>query len=188
MSITRGQVPRVTCPAPLGTVLGVVNNRTGGTPWRREAFSALLVDGALAGVFSGPHGRLERGQPDHFGQNATADALGRNAGPLGALLTAGALPSSLTQALRLVREAGQVSSREDQFDRIATIDARSAPVLQVSAVEHIAVYADMAEDNQSRLILEGWPIAVWDRDVRQVRALVAVRRLRPPRAAAGELP
>lgn len=148
------------------TVLGVVNNHTGGVSWRREAFSALLVDGALASVFSGPHGRLERGEPDHYGQKATADALGRNAGTLGALLTAGALPSSLTQALRLVREAGQVGSREDQLNRIATIDAQSALVLQVSAVEHIAVYAGIAEDKLSRLILAGWPIAAWDRDVR----------------------
>lgn len=148
------------------TVLGVVNNHTGGTPWRREAFSALLVDGDLAGTFSGPHGRLERGEPDHNGQNATADAFGRNAGALGALLTAGALPSSLTQALRLVREAGQVGSREDQLNRIATIDAQSALVLQVCAVEHIAVYAGIAEDKLSQLILAGWPIAAWDRDVR----------------------
>lgn len=147
------------------TVVGFVNNHTGGTPWRREAFSALLVDGALAGISSGPHGRLDRGEPDHYGQNGTADALGRNAGTLGALLTAGALPSSLTQALRLVREEGQVGSREDQLNRIATIDAQTALVLQVSAVEHIAVYAGMAEDNLSRLILAGWPIAAWDRDV-----------------------
>ena len=61
--------------AMINVMLGVVMNRSGGPSWRRGVLSCLLVDGEVGALAVGAHGQTGSDEPDHHGQNATADAL-----------------------------------------------------------------------------------------------------------------
>lgn len=151
--------------AIVDTILGVVVNRTGAPAWQREHFSCLVTDGVIGSTQSGPHGRLDWIEPDHYGQNATADALSKYAHELGALFTARSLPPDVTEALRLIKEARQVDSRENHLHRTATIAEQTVIVLQASAVEHIGTYADVTNSEHDTGLLAAWPLARWQQDV-----------------------
>src|ERR1700722_16506623 len=101
-------------------------------------------------------GRVGSGWHDHYGQNGTADALAKYGPELGALLQAGPLPPYEAEALRLVGEAGQVDSRENALHGSATIAEQTVVVLQATAVEHIASYADVSDGDHTEALLAAW--------------------------------
>jgi hypothetical protein len=151
--------------AMVEVMIGVVINRSNTAAWQRGSLSCLIVDGEVRAVTFGPHGQLPSIEPDHVGQNATADALAKYAPELGELLSAGSLPPSLAEALRLIGEASQVDSRNNTLNRSATIAERTVVVLQATAVEHIASFARISVWAHAEALRSGWPAARWSQQV-----------------------
>ena len=151
--------------AIVNTILGVVLNRSGAPSWPRGQHSCLLVDGVVLQTRWGVARRTKSSEPEHYGQNGTATALSDYAKELGDLFASGALPGHLSEALRLIGEAGQVDSREHQLNGIATIAEQTVVVLQASAVEHVGSLAKMKVREHDDCLLAGWPVAQWRRQI-----------------------
>jgi len=148
-------------------VVGVVANRTGAPPWRRAAFSCLVVDEKVWTYSWGPTDQPLSTEPDYYGMNGAAEAFADYQPELAGLLSTGTLPTDVAEALRLIGEAGQVDSRENALNRTATIAEQTVVVLQIAAVERLAAYGGMTgEAFQSRLAT-GWPVARYRQKVVQ---------------------
>jgi hypothetical protein len=152
--------------AMVEVMIGVVVNRSNASAWHRTELSCLLVDGEVSALELGPPSPLPKFEPDHYGQNAAADAFATYAPELGELMSAGSLAPGLAEALRLIGEAGQLDSRDNSLNRSATIAEQTAVMLQAAAVEHIASFAGVSNQAHDEALRVGWPIARWNRDVR----------------------
>lgn len=141
-------------------VVGVVANRTGAPSWRRCGFSCLVVDEKICTYsFGRPGDEPLFTEPDHYGMNGFMDALADYKAQLVGLLSTGALPTDVTEALRLVREAGQVDSRENALNGTTTIAEQTVVVLQAAAVERLAAYAGMNGKGFASELAAEWAVA-----------------------------
>jgi hypothetical protein len=152
--------------AMVQVLVKVAVSRSGGAAWKRAGPAYLLVDSAvvLSSHTAGPNDYRE---VDHYGQNVTADALGRAASHIGPALAGSRLPPDLADALRLLHEAADIDSRDVALTERHSIDRRTALVLQDAAFEHIASFAQMEGEVLEGAVLDDWAHAAWDVRVRR---------------------
>ena len=151
--------------AQVRSVVGLMAIRTGAPSWRRAGFSCLVLDGEVVTYSLGPGDEPSFTEPDHYGMNGFAEALGDYRTELAGLLSSGPLPTDVAEALRLIGEAGQVDSRENALNGTATIAEQTAIVLQVAAVERLAAYTEMAGNALVSLIAADWALARYHQDL-----------------------
>lgn len=130
---------------------------TGAPSWQRGEHSAIVVGGVLVESHWGPP-RGPWPEPDHYGLNGFSDALQGRCDLFTHLLSQ-PLPVDVAEALRLIDEAGQVDSRENALNRTATIADRTVLVLQVSALERIAIYGQLSSEEFVSQLAARWPQA-----------------------------
>lgn len=154
--------------ATVQQLIGVVAARSGAPAWRLTGSSWLLVEGEVRRVTVGLDAPVLASEPDHYGQNGFADALGDFREDLESLAALGPLPALFAEALRIIGEAAQVDSRENSLNRSARIAEQTVIVLQESAAEHLAAVAEMSIDDHARALLTAWPVARYKQEVVRV--------------------
>lgn len=130
---------------------------TGAPGWQRGERSSIVLDGIRVQSGWGPP-RGPWPEPDYYGLNGFSDALDERRDLFTRLLSQ-PLPVDVAEALRLINEAGQVDSRENELNRTATITDRSVIVLQVSALERLAVFSGLSSEDFGSRLAALWPDA-----------------------------
>jgi hypothetical protein len=150
--------------AMIQALLRIAGSRSGGAAWQRAGSACLLLDGhvVLCTDLAGPYIPDE---VDHYGQNIMADALAQYGPGIARSFSRTPMPPDLADALRLLGEASDVSSREVLLTGRSTIDRKTVLVLEDAAFEHIASYGRMSGEDLEEAILATWPHAHWSSQV-----------------------
>jgi hypothetical protein len=134
---------------------------TGAPSWQKGEQSSIVLDGVRVESRWGPP-RGPWPEPDYYGLNRFSDVLDKRRDLFTRLLSQ-SLPIDVAEALRLIDEAGQVDSRDNALNRRATISDRSVIVLQVSALERLAVFGGLSSEDLGARLAGLWPEAhYWD--------------------------